>query len=205
MFLGDDARRASNIVLSTGDRFYRPSAANECRRLSGPWARSSLRSSGTFPVRLAAAARPGLDGRHRIVRRPAAVHHRRLDRQLRRRRRSSNQPVHGLQPRSTKESSRTVVPAERDRLDHPDVRDRRDRHQQDRLAELAKFIGWYGIPGYQNSTSRSLGMLRAVGINAFLYPYTLLEGWGKGLTRRAGSHVDVPASSPWSRRWSCWR
>ncbi len=52
-------------------------------------------------------------------------------------------------------------------------------------SELGKgFIGWYGIPGYQNfeHITLVLGMLgAAVGINmTFLYPYTLLaKGWGK--------------------------
>ena len=52
-------------------------------------------------------------------------------------------------------------------------------------AELGKgFIGWYGIPEYQNPkhVTLVLGMLgAAVGINmTFLYPYTLLaKGWGK--------------------------
>lgn len=52
-------------------------------------------------------------------------------------------------------------------------------------SELGKgFIGWYGIPGYQNfeHVTLVLGMLgAAVGINmTFLYPYTLLaKGWGK--------------------------
>ena len=46
------------------------------------------------------------------------------------------------------------------------------------------FIGWYGIPDYQNPKNITLvlGMLgAAVGINmTFLYPYTLLaKGWGK--------------------------
>ena len=46
------------------------------------------------------------------------------------------------------------------------------------------FIGWYGIPDYQNPANMTLvlGMLgAAVGINmTFLYPYTLLaKGWGK--------------------------
>ena len=46
------------------------------------------------------------------------------------------------------------------------------------------FIGWYGIPEYQNPEHMTLvlGMLgAAVGINmTFLYPYTLLaKGWGK--------------------------
>jgi len=51
--------------------------------------------------------------------------------------------------------------------------------------ELVKgFIGWYGIPGYQNPkhVTLVLGMLgAAVGINmTFLYPYSLLaKGWGK--------------------------
>jgi len=51
--------------------------------------------------------------------------------------------------------------------------------------ELGKgFIGWYGIPEYQNPKHITLvlGMLgAAVGINmTFLYPYTLLaKGWGK--------------------------
>ena len=50
--------------------------------------------------------------------------------------------------------------------------------------ELGKgFIGWYGIPEYQNpkNVTLVLGMLgAAVGINmTFLYPYTLLaKGWG---------------------------
>jgi Mn2+/Fe2+ NRAMP family transporter len=52
-------------------------------------------------------------------------------------------------------------------------------------AELGKgFIGWYGIPEYQNPKHITLvlGMLgAAVGINmTFLYPYSLLaKGWGK--------------------------
>jgi hypothetical protein len=46
------------------------------------------------------------------------------------------------------------------------------------------FIGWYGIPEYQNPKNMTLvlGMLgAAVGINmTFLYPYSLLaKGWGK--------------------------
>jgi manganese transport protein len=46
------------------------------------------------------------------------------------------------------------------------------------------FIGWYGIPNYQDPANMTLvlGMLgAAVGINmTFLYPYTLLaKGWGK--------------------------
>ena len=46
------------------------------------------------------------------------------------------------------------------------------------------FIGWYGIPDYQNPEHMTLvlGMLgAAVGINmTFLYPYSLLaKGWGK--------------------------
>ena len=51
--------------------------------------------------------------------------------------------------------------------------------------ELGKgFIGWYGIPEYQNPKHITLvlGMLgAAVGINmTFLYPYSLLaKGWGK--------------------------
>jgi len=51
--------------------------------------------------------------------------------------------------------------------------------------ELGKgFIGWYGIPGYDNPehVTLVLGMLgAAVGINmTFLYPYSLLaKGWGK--------------------------
>jgi len=51
--------------------------------------------------------------------------------------------------------------------------------------ELGKgFIGWYGIPEYQNPkhVTLVLGMLgAAVGINmTFLYPYSLLaKGWGK--------------------------
>ena len=51
--------------------------------------------------------------------------------------------------------------------------------------EMGKgFIGWYGIPDYQNpkNVTLVLGMLgAAVGINmTFLYPYTLLaKGWGK--------------------------
>jgi len=51
--------------------------------------------------------------------------------------------------------------------------------------ELGKgFIGWYGIPEYQNPkhVTLVLGMLgAAVGINmTFLYPYTLLaKGWGQ--------------------------
>lgn len=51
--------------------------------------------------------------------------------------------------------------------------------------ELGKgFIGWYGIPGYQdpNHVTLVLGMLgAAVGINmTFLYPYSLLaKGWGQ--------------------------
>ena len=50
--------------------------------------------------------------------------------------------------------------------------------------ELGKgFIGWYGIPGWQNpeNVTLVLGMLgAAVGINmTFLYPYSLLaKGWG---------------------------
>ncbi len=80
-------------------------------------------------------------------------------------------------------------------------------------AELGKgFIGWYGIPGYQNPQHITLvlGMLgAAVGINmTFLYPYTLLaKGWGK--SHKALSRWDLGMSmfrpSPWSRRWSCWR
>ncbi len=52
-------------------------------------------------------------------------------------------------------------------------------------AELGKgFIGWYGIPGYQDPkhVTLVLGMLgAAVGINmTFLYPYSLLaKGWGR--------------------------
>jgi len=51
--------------------------------------------------------------------------------------------------------------------------------------EMGKgFIGWYGIPGYDNPqhVTLVLGMLgAAVGINmTFLYPYSLLaKGWGK--------------------------
>ncbi len=49
--------------------------------------------------------------------------------------------------------------------------------------ELGKgFIGWYGIPQTEGSTTLVLGMLgAAVGINmTFLYPYSLLaKGWGK--------------------------
>ncbi len=65
-------------------------------------------------------------------------------------------------------------------------------------AELGKgFIGWYGIPGYQNPQHITLvlGMLgAAVGINmTFLYPYTLLaKGWGK--SHKALSRWDLGMS-----------
>ena len=59
------------------------------------------------------------------------------------------------------------------------------------------FIGWYGIPGYQNTENVTLvlGMLgAAVGINmTFLYPYSLLaKGWGK--SHKALSRWDLGMS-----------
>lgn len=62
--------------------------------------------------------------------------------------------------------------------------------------EMGKgFIGWYGIPKAEGSTTLVLGMLgAAVGINmTFLYPYTLMaKGWGKG--HKALSRWDLGMS-----------